>query len=391
MLLVLLVIAVLPVLVGWIRFGSAAAHGDVGMHDFAVFYTAGDLVDQGRVSDLYDTTAFRTAYNDVHGTTGPATSVLFGNSPPFAAAMVPISRLSFVAAAITWLVMGVLAGVLAVRFIGYSWAIAIGGLAIVLLTRPGLSAVSAGQSTFFWALLFAAIFALLKRGSTIGAGALAGMLILKPPLLIGLVLWWLVDRSKHRALLALGLSAVSIAAITSIWMGRAWLTYPASLLAFGDEHRYAAGQIVQLSPWSFFDLAFEGSSPLALLPGAALGIAGGVLLLRVIHRQRDDLATAFAGSIFLIMWLSPHVLVHDWVLLALALGVLNHHHQRARNEFARWALVLAAMASAGFLISSAALPKLGYTFQIGVLALAFVGAEFIRLDWKFKTGPRLPG
>ena len=367
---VLVVVAVVPVIVVWIHGLWSGANGGSAARDFAVFYTAGDRVLDGGFSELYELEAFRGHYGSIIGESGPFPNVLFGNSPPFAALMAPLTFFGVGTAFIIWTIIGIGAAAAAFRIIGFGWRTTSLAVAAVLLTPPGVSLVGAGQSSFYWLLIFAGVFALLRRGVLVGAGALAGLLILKPPLLIGFGVWWLLDRSKRTALVGLVGSTTAIVAVTWPWMGEAWLSYPGAILSFADAHRTAVGQLVQLSPWSFFALAIPGTSLAALLAGSVLAIGGGILITLQILRHADDLAFAFAASVALVLWVSPQVLIHDWVLLAIALAVLHNAYPAQAQMWRDWGLLLAAAASAGLLLSVSAYLSFGFTVQIGVLALA---------------------
>lgn len=371
-------IAVVPGVVVWARGLGVLVGGGLPVEDFAVFYTAGRRAVEGAFTDLYDLDAFRRQYGLVLGEAGPFPSILFGNSPPFAAALAPLTFLGLGAALTVWTLAGIGAAVGAFRLIGYKWRTAWLGVGAVLLTLPGVSVIAVGQSSFFWLLIFAGVFTLLRRRSPAAAGALAGLLILKPTLLIGFGIWWLFDRSKRKALGGLLVSVTAIIVVTWPWMGDAWLAYPEALISFGDAHRTAAGRFAQLSPWSFFDLVLPGTSLAQLLAGAALALGGGLLITRRILRHRSDLAFAFAASVALVLWVSPQALVHDWVLVALGLGALHNAYPARFRMWRDWALALAAAVSAGTLLAFAALPSLQVTVQIAVVVLAFAGRDIAR-------------
>ena len=213
---VALVLACVPVLVnvgarignapehGWLGSGSA---GEIG-NDFAVFYTAGALILDRSPELLYDMDQFQAAYAEATGKDPAAFGTMFGNPPAFAIAMAPLSLLPWEAAWIAWTVVGLAALALALKALGLNGVLPIWG--IVLLSPLGYLAVTSGQSSFAWLLVVALVFFMLDRGSVTGAGLVAGLLIVKPPLLVGLGLWWVLDRRMRPALAAAGLSASAV-------------------------------------------------------------------------------------------------------------------------------------------------------------------------------------
>lgn len=337
--------------------------------DFQVFYVGSVLVADGDIELLYDFDAFQAQFEE-HIGRAATPNMVFANPPAFALVVAPLTTMAWQTAWIVWTVLSLAALVVAVRVLSAQRALLVAGT--VALTLPGLIAITSGQSTFFWLLIVAGVFALLRRGSRVAAGALAGLLILKPPLLIGFGLWWLMDRRMHRTLLAAVSSAAAIVIASTPFVGRAWLEYPFSLIRFADLHQTSDAQVWQFSPWGFFDPLVPGYPGVARLAGILAAILGAIAFLAFYRRHRDEWPLLFAASIITTLWISPHVLVYDWVLLVAALAIL----WRARPESAKaWraaAVALVFAASSSLLVANLMRDTLGWVIQFAVPTLALV-------------------
>jgi len=376
--LILILVACVPVASWWVmRVVDAPANGwfqgqttfAVGS-DFSVFYTAGALVREGESETLYDVESFRIENAERTGWVLFQESPMFGNSPAFAVAVAPLTRMSWEAAWVVWTVLSLAA--LAVALAGLGLRYVLFSIVFVLLTMPGYSAIIEGQSTMFWLLIIAAIFVLLKRGSSTAAGVVAGLLILKPPLLIGFGLWWLIDRRMHRTLLVAASSAVGIILLSVPFVGRAWLEYPMAVVRFGDLHREAPGQQAQYSPWGFVDLLVPGYPGIATAVGVVASIIGVAAFVVFFRRHRDEWRLLFAAAIIATLWISPHILRYDWVLLVAPLAVIWHTRSYMWEAWLKASIVLAVVALWSASITNLTIDSFGWAFQFAVPAFAAV-------------------
>lgn len=374
---VLAVLACTPVAAWWVEWAvSMPANGVLEgatdfrvADDFGVFYTAGSLIGAGQPEVLYDVGAFG---DQLTQSTGFATlsNTAFANSPAFALVMAPFSAVSWQLGWLVWTALGLVALGSGIRFLGVQRAVR--GAGIVLLTFPAYLAINSGQSTFFWFCIIAGVFVLLKRGSTVHAGLLAGLLILKPPLVIGFGLWWLIDRRMHRTLLAAAVSGVSIVVISAPLVGQAWLEYPAAILRFSDMHASSAAQVTQFSTWGFLDLLFPGHHTAATVVGVVASIVGVAAFVVFFGRHRDEWPLLFAASVFAMLWISPHVLPYDWVLLAVPLIVLWRERPESVDSWLRAAIVLAFVALWSLPLNDVVGRNSGRAAQIAVPMLGLV-------------------
>jgi hypothetical protein len=197
-------------------------------------------------------------------------------------------------------------------------------------------------------------------------------------MLLGLFVWWLVDTSKRRALVALLTTMSLTIAVTWRWMGHAWLAYPSAVSSFAGAHRWSPGQIVQMSPWSLFDLALPGASALAMATGGIVAITGAWLAAGWIRSNPGNTVVSVSSSVFIMLWLSPHALIYDWVFVAWAL-VFVHRNHRATSQVELSGLALAAAVGVNVIGSGLLLPRFGFTAQIAVPVLAAVWIRMARL------------
>src|SRR5262245_13014549 len=189
--------------VAWL--GSLAAGGwlfDAVGHrlgaDHVQYHVVGRLVAEGRVADVYDAEVMRERQAEVGG---PAWQgyLPFRYPPFYALCFAPTSRLPYEASFLLWTALGLLALVLAGRLLDagdlgrwLGWAVCF---------YPVFAAVSFGQNSLFSLLLVAGAFAPWRRGAPLAAGLVAGLLLYKPQLLVGLGVFWLL--AGRRGALAL--------------------------------------------------------------------------------------------------------------------------------------------------------------------------------------------
>jgi hypothetical protein len=349
---------------GWFQGQTTSPVGG----DFSVFYTAGAIVREGKPDTLYDVESFRIENADRTGRVWSPGSPMFGNSPAFAVAVAPLTWTSWESAWVVWTVLSLAA--LAVALAGLGLRHVLFTIVFILLTLPGYVAIIEGQSTMFWLLIIAAVFRLLKRGSYTAAGVVAGLLILKPPLLIGFGLWWLIDRRMHRPLLVAMSSAVGVILLSTPFVGRVWLEYPMALVRFGEMHREPGGHSAQYSPWGFVDLLAPGNPGIATAVGVAASIVGVAAFVAFFRRHRDEWRLLFAGAIIATLWISPHVLVYDWVLLIAPLAVIWHTRSYSWEAWLKASILLAIVALGSQPIANLTMDSVGWAVQFAVPAFA---------------------
>lgn len=296
-----IVVTLLATAAGTVRSYPEAATGAPLFNDFRVFRAAGQLVVEGRADLLYDAEALgERAFESEEGR--------FFNPPPFAVLFVPLAAMAAVPGAVLWLAAG--AALLAVvlhRLGAPAW-----WMWLILVSPPALVTIVLGQASFLTAALVGVgAIGLLEDRPWWTAGAVVG-LFFKPYFAVGLLLLLAVSGRRRPAAVAaagwLGLAAASFLMVPDLlseW-SRSWDALTASTRLF------ESGPAGMVSPL--------GSTTATIVWGAAaLAGLGGLSWL---IRSECVWSVQVAGAAAVGVWLTPHLLVYDWLVLAIPLTVL---------------------------------------------------------------------
>jgi hypothetical protein len=373
--LMLLIIALVPVTVWWIEravdapengwFEGTTTFGVAS--DFSVFYTSGKLVASGDIGALYDVDRFQAAFLE-HGLGERSDNSALGNPPVLALAVAPLTVLSVERAWYVWTALGLVLMAASLRVFGAPRPIALSLLA--LLTLPVYFAITFGQMSLFVLAAFALVYKELRSGRVFGAGLAASLLILKPTMLVGFLLWWAIDARHRRALAGLALGSAAIVAASLPFVGSAWLAWPQGVVDFARVNTSHMAQWGQFAPFRFFGILLPGWGAVTAVLGAAAVIGGLLVFRRLAKLHRRDVHVLFALAVLLNLWCSPQVLTYSWTLL-LAVGVVlwsQHPELRAPVAVAGAALGIAAPTSV--LLVTELLDSTGWALQLAVPALA---------------------
>jgi hypothetical protein len=267
---------------GW-RF-DAAGHR-LGT-DHVQYYVVGRLVAEGHAEQVYDQ-GVMSARQAEEG--GPAwKGWLPFRYPPFYAVCFSLtSRLPYEASWALWTAASLLALVAA------GWALGVRPLGLwlgwALCFFPVFAAVSYGQNSLLSLALLALTFALLRRARPVAAGLVAGLLLYKPQLLLGVGVVWLLDRRRGwPALLGLAATGAVLAGLTFWLMPEAVEAYRKALgLIVGIQDRLGAGE--ELLHPGLLDAA--AARPRRPRPGAQPGLqpargGGARRVLAALPRRR---------------------------------------------------------------------------------------------------------
>lgn len=316
----------------WLSRGSAFG-------DFRVLHLGARLINEGRIGDAYDPDAFQQEAI-AEPTLEAAELLTFLSTPPFALAMRPFAFLSSNAALGVWLVLGVLAFFAAVRLLNLPWWT---GLAAIVLPT-GLANIQLGQTGFFALLMAAAIHRLCVEDKVVAAGVVAGFAVLKPTLLLGVAIWWLLDwRKWHKALLSAAGVGTLLVLPTVVGGFEQWRLFLGALearSAFEFEivsHQPTIAEIVNRSFGT--DI---GGHPIA----SALYLVVGAVAMRAAIRRWPERTDVLSGAAILVSVLvSPHLLIYDATLIIIPFAVLVHAGSRGveRDRLVAIFLVTALM------------------------------------------------
>lgn len=352
------------------------------LDDFGVFFSAARLIADGRGDELYDRDAIHEQEARVYERPREQVPLLpYFNPPPFAAALVPLTGLSVGTAAALYLAVSLLllaAGVL--LLLRGSSAASTGtwlALATLFAFQSVYDTIFHGQLSFLLLFLFAASFTAFASGRERLAGALLGLLLIKPnyALVALLPLLW---KRRREALIGFGAVATVWAAVSLAVSG------PAILWNYPQFLREAAGwddtngiTIVAMFGWNALVRLHVGPGRMDAvnLWSGLLAVATVALLLWAWKgpwaADRRTLAPRYSALALAAMLVNPHVYRQD-VMLALVpafllLGCVRGVARAALGAFffGGWLL---------FMYHFVLMRELGINVTVPLMGVAFVVA-----------------
>jgi hypothetical protein len=353
--------------------------------DHLAFYSPARMIREGRARDIYDHHALY-AYQVSLFPPGVWQQFEAYRNPPFYALLYyPTAGLSYRASAWVWSGVALVCLFVGVRWLG---AARPGIAALWALTfLPVFSTVSYGQNSLLSLAAFCGTYRLLAVRRPFAAGLVAGLLCFKPPLLLGLVIWGLLDiRRLWPAALGVIVTGAALTFGSYLLIPEAWAGFVGTLrtnMGYDDFDWWKMH-----NPRAFWRLLLgPGALATALwLLSAALGVWG---FIRIWRARRDDLAALFGASVLLMLWVSPHTMVYEWAIAVVPAVLWWSHLPRLRSAW----LVLFAVAWGALFVSTdfcrIQLRIEQYVFdwkqgnailvQVSVPLLAWVGWRIVRL------------
>jgi hypothetical protein len=338
---------------------SRIAKGDP---DFTAFYTAGELLREGRGRELYDAQAQLQLQQAFASDSDIRHGALPYIHPPFEALIfVPLTFLPYLSAFALWNLVNLgmlvaisilLRGALdALRDVPvWEWVLA------VLAFFPVFANLLQGQDAILLLLVSVLAYRSLQSNADFTAGCWLGAGIfryhLAIPLVLILVLW-------GRRKLAAGFATVSSAAVLLSFAIVGWsgaLKYPAymwqwaSALSYGrTPPRLMPNLLGLLTGWSAPDAEWRWPLQFAVLV-CSVGLLVGMVRMRHLANDRQFLDLSLASAVIAALLLSYNTSTYDMCLLVLPIAFLADHCIRERSRFsAVWARV--AFPAIPFLVS----------------------------------------
>jgi hypothetical protein len=318
------------------------AGGLLPMSDFGMMYTAGKLALEGAWDRIYDVVAFAAQTSRVLGFTIDVGGATFPYPPPTALGFSLLARFDLSISQIMWLLLSLTSLAIGVRLMTRRWIV----ILPVLLMMPTYFAIRLGQNTPVALLAVAAAFVLLRRSRPLAAGLVLGLLVLKPQLLIGFILWWVVSpRRLSREALGAVLSGGGILLSSLMLVPQGWRAYVAELPTLANPPG-----MVPLGSFSLLDFTrfLFGPGTVTWII-TAVGTAGLIAFLGVqFRRHQQDPQIGFAIAVLATVLLSPHMVSYDWLLLLVPGAIFWERFPTLRPEltFTAAILNLAALVSA---------------------------------------------
>lgn len=295
--------------------GNTDAAGHLIGTDFVAFYSAGKIVASGQQTRLYDLELARQIQQPLYG--APSDNFNPYLNPPFYALLfVPFSYIPYPWSPILWMLLSLVMGWLSLRLISKERT---GRRFLFTLTwLPAFSAISFGQNAFLSLLLMGLVFWFWRREKSFWAGLTAGLLLYKPQLVLGLGLLWLLEYRKHwTALVGAACSGLGLGVLSLVGMPEAtweYINYTQKIAAnlmnvegfpIWNAH---AGQ-------AFWLAIFPGETTLAQVLHWVGALVGVIVFYRFWRTQRENRNLLFGAAICLTIWVTPYLMVYDWVLL----------------------------------------------------------------------------
>ncbi|SNB64261.1 Protein of unknown function [Thermoflexus hugenholtzii JAD2] len=322
--------------------GNLDLAGQVIGTDYLQFYAAGWMIRHGQAARLYDPEAQLAAERAIIGPHLPAYHA-FLNPPFFALLFVPFSLPPYLISFALWSALQLLLLVLSMRALRPARFLETTAWALTFL--PVFASVSFGQNGLLSLALLTGVWIMWRRNRAMAAGALSGLLLYKPHLLLGLLLLWGMEGPRGwRALFGLGLTGATLLTLSGALLPEATAAYGRfALNIYPDLPSWKEFPLWHLhSPRGFWRLLLPGqprlADALALL--SALIATGAVL--RFWRRHREE-PLRFAAAVVLTLYLTPHAMIYDGAILLLPALLLWEQAPAARPALrAAFALVWVA-------------------------------------------------
>ena len=313
--------------------------------DHLAFYTPARFVLEGRDGDFYRYEIVQQVQAERFPGQWDGLEA-FRNPPFYALLYVPTAGFPYPASALIWTGVSLGCLVLGVRWLGAvdPWRTAFWAATFY----PVYCVISYGQNSLLSFAILAATYRLLLSERRFAAGCVAGLLWFKPPLLLGLFVWWALDiRQFWRCWLGVVFTGTVLVCGSYPIIPAAWagfidsLTHNATFAEFDQWKMH--------NPRAFWRLLLPGESlgSVRTLLTLALSAMGLVAFLRLRNRRRNEIGILFGATVALTLWISPHALIYEWAIAVIpAILWWNHapeHRPRWRCLFAvLWVTFLVA-------------------------------------------------
>lgn len=319
--------------------GSSTAGGRVG-GDFPAFYSAGTIVADGDIDDLYDPATQAAAQDQLLGNEDGF--IMFPYAPHVAAAYSAFSGVPYRLAYVihTLLMVSALVGALAllrpmIPLVDRWFSLVLGA---AVGAYPTFVGVSGGQNTALTLLLLAAIWRFLHDDRQVLAGLTVAVLLFRPQYAIP-VLGLLFLGRYWRAVAGAAGGAAVVWAINAALFGADWFTSWLHQIQPLLEADAKINAVNEIAPIGFGHAVLGTDSVVALLVGGAVSVAVGLTVAWIWWRGKLDLGARFAITTAGLMLLGPHTIYYDSSILIFAVLLLL---DRQRIDWRVTALIWAA-------------------------------------------------
>lgn len=352
--------------------------------DFVSYWTAASMLRDGHASAMFDIETQRAFQENLRASMGTSIGTLsiadlspFYNPPVMAYLFVPLTVLPMPLAYVLWNVvsLAMLIAAVALPLCGRPWGTSLGAL---LITFGGVAVtLFEGQANaiFVLALSFAMLLSVSRR--PFAAGALLGLIWLKPQYAVVFVLVFIVKR-RWRELAGMSAIGLALAALSVGAVGSRGVTgYLTVMSRIGGYYPPAGFRISPqaMANWRglLMNLAPGISETSGYVLMVVLGVATVLLSLRVWRGSWDPASQRFSIQMLVVVLttiiVSPHSHFHGTVLLLPPLAMMLREPGGGLLASRRGK----AAASIGYALALAAIPMrslswLFVPFSLGVIA-----------------------
>ncbi len=318
--------------------GSDTAGGRVG-GDFPAFYSAGSIVADGDIDNLYDPATQATAQADLLGDeTG---FIMYPYAPYVAGAYSILAALPYRLAYVvhTMLMVGSLTAALAlvrpmIPIVGRWFSLVLG---VSVGAYPIFVGVLGGQNTAISLLLLAAIWRFLHDDRQELAGLTVAALLFRPQYAIPLI--GLLFLGRHwRAISSALAGAIGVWAVNAALFGVGWVTSWLRQVQPLLEADAEVNAVNEIAPIGFGQALLGADSIAAVAIGGIASIAVAATLAWIWWRGDLDLGARMAATTAGLMLLGPHAIYYDSGIAIFAILLLvDRRHIDWRVACVFWA------------------------------------------------------
>jgi alpha-1,2-mannosyltransferase len=307
--------------------GNTDAAGHLIGTDFVAFYTAGKILLQQRSMDLYNLELAHQIQQPLYSQ--PSENFNPYLNPPFYAWLfIPFALLPYPFSPLLWMSINLLMAwgslyllIQRKRSLLY---------VLILTWMPAFTAISFGQNAFMSLLILSSTYILWRRSKYLAAGMVSGLLLYKPQLLLGIGLLWLLDyRRNWHALFGLGFSGLVLLSLSYLLMPEATIEYYFFTLKIASNLMNVEGFPIWNAHGlqSFWLGIFPKHAAVARYLYLVFALGGAWFFVRF-WRSINNPALRFGGAICLTVWITPYIMIYDWVLLIIpAILFWQENHQ----------------------------------------------------------------
>lgn len=299
-----------------IRAGYLARDNQFGQFvlvDIHAFYITGKIFHDGLIDKAYELPFMQQAQQAFAGSTS---FMPWTYPPPFNLVVALLATMPFVVAYVVF-VSSTLAAYLAVL---YKLRPGTFPLAISLGFTSSIVMIICGQNGFLTAAIIG-LFCLFYLKASLWAGAILGLMVIKPHLAVGLGLWLLFRKEFTLLFAAAAMALVLCVLATLVMEPSVWIAFLNATVEAGGYLRDGEYPLYRMTS-AYAGLRSAGA-PGQLAFGAHLAIAAiaiGVIFLAA--RNETDTSTSLGIAILCTFFISPYVYDYDLPILGVAFTLM---------------------------------------------------------------------